>query len=71
MKLFHWYHVDALRDWAAGDLIVMAEDLDQAVKQVMEDEEASYTLKGEIRTNPTENLRIYEKPETIQIYGSA
>jgi len=71
MKLFHWWHVEALKDYARGDLIVMAENLDEAVKTVMNDDEASYRLKGEIRTNPEENLRTYENPTAIQIYGSA
>lgn len=71
MNLYHWPHVDALKDWASGDLIVMAENLEQAKEVVAQDEEASPALKEEIRKSSEDDFRVYEKPRAIRIWGSA
>ena len=81
MKLFHWYQVEALREWSSVDLIVMAESLEKAVEQVEEGKAygmhdkrpkmLSAKLKEEIRSNPKENLRVYHTPTVIHLWGSA
>lgn len=70
MKLFHWYKVLELKDYGYGNCIVMAKNLEEAMKKIKDNEH--FKIWKEIRDNPKENLDILEgKDAIINIMGSA
>ena len=65
MKLFDWVAVDALADYNRGEVIVMANSLEEALEIVKKENPEVYE---EIKN---EEPDVYDSPTAIYIYGSA
>ena len=66
MKLFVWDMVESLRNYGAGEVIVMAKDLDQARQQVRE--QGSDAVASEIDSREPD--AVFDKPHAVLIQGS-
>ena len=65
MKLFDWVAVDALAQYLSGEVIVMANSLEEALEIVKKENPEVYE---EIKN---EEPDVYDSPTAIYIYGSA
>ena len=67
MKLFHWMEIQALRDYGAGQVIIMAESLEEAHMSAIRDL-PDHVAEEVLRTSPEV---VHSSSYAIGIMGSA
>lgn len=67
MRLYRWTGVDALADWAHGQVIVMARSLEEARGLIRAQDEDGAVARECDRTEP----EVSEAPMAVFIRGSA
>lgn len=59
--VFIWYGDDVLRDWTPGQIVVIAHNLDEALKLI--DDDSGFTNNEFPRDKPTKVIEVAEEAE--------
>ena len=71
MKLFHWNESETLRDYGWGDIIVMAETVEEARQMVKDAKPAGYREDEVYKDTLADPIVLEGKDAIITILGSA
>ena len=75
MKLYYWSDVEELADYATGEVIIMADSLQEALdtirKQLIEAKETDHFIDELMKELKNTEPFVYDTPTAIWIGGSA